>query len=217
MDHYYKYKISNILVIYEDDWLLVIDKPSGLLTIPTPKKESRTLTSILEEDSKKKGVAWRPHPCHRLDRETSGLIIYAKGKSVQKKMMEEFRHRKVKKTYIAFVQGSLNQAKGEIRNPIEALSATTQYKIIRKKNDFTIVEVQPLTGRTNQIRIHFKHIGHPLVGETKYAFRKDFPLRAKRLCLHAQGLEFTHPITKKSIQLHTDLPEDLKEFLNKHP
>ena len=83
----------NIPIIYEDEWLLVADKPSGLLTVPTPKNEKRTLTSILNL-----------YPCHRLDRETSGLIIYAKDKSTQQKMMDEFRGRKVKKTYLAFVR-----------------------------------------------------------------------------------------------------------------
>ena len=87
----------NISIIYEDDWLLVADKPSGLLVIPTPKKESRTLTNILNEDLQNRGIPYRLHPCHRLDRETSGLIIYAKGKSVQQKMMHEFKEKKVKK------------------------------------------------------------------------------------------------------------------------
>jgi 23S rRNA pseudouridine1911/1915/1917 synthase len=195
----------DIPVVYEDDWLLVVDKPSGLLVIPTPKNEKRTLTSIL-------GL----HPCHRLDRQTSGLIIYAKGKSVQKKMMDEFKQRKVKKTYIAFVQGNLAQNQGQIQNPIEGQNAITKYKVIQRIKDFTLVEVMPLTGRTNQIRIHFKQIRHPIVGETKFAFRRDFALKAKRLCLHALALEFIHPVTKKYINLSIDLPQDLKEFLEKH-
>ena len=197
--------LSNIPVIYEDDWLLVVDKPSGLLTIPTPKQESRTLTSIL-------GL----HPCHRLDRETSGLIIYAKVKSAQQKMMEEFRNRKVNKTYIAFVAGVPYKEQGEIKSPIEGESAVTNYKVIEKKDNFAIVEVRPLTGRTNQIRIHFKRIGHPILGETKFAFRRDFKIKAKRLCLHAAALDFTHPLTKKRIQLSLGLPADLNKFLAAH-
>ena len=206
----------NIPIAYEDDWLLVVDKPSGLLVIPAPKKEGRTLTGILNEDLEKRGELYRLHPCHRLDRETSGLIIYAKGKSIQKKMMDEFRYKKVKKTYIAFAQGLLRQAQGEIRIPIEGLAATTRYKIIERRRDFAVVAVNPLTGRTNQIRIHFKRIGHPLVGETKFAFRRDAVLKAKRVCLHAQSLEFIHPLTKKTIRVDTDLPADLGEFLRRH-
>lgn len=196
---------SNIPVIYEDDWLLVVDKPSGLLTIPTPKQESRTLTSIL-------GL----RPCHRLDRETSGLIIYAKGKSAQQKMMEEFKNRRVNKVYLAFVEGIPYKEQGEIKSPIEGESATTKYKVIEKKDNFAIVEVRPLTGRTNQIRIHFKRIGHPILGETKFAFRRDFKVKAKRLCLHAAALDFIHPLTKKRIQLSSGLPVDLSKFLTMH-
>jgi 23S rRNA pseudouridine1911/1915/1917 synthase len=216
MDEPLKYKISNIGVVYEDDWLLVVDKPSGLLTIPTPKRESRTLTSILNGDLEKRGKLYRLHPCHRLDRETSGLIIYAKGKSIQKKMMDEFKQKKVKKTYIAFVQGILPKNQGEIKMPIEGQSAITQYKIIQRRKGFTVVEVQPLTGRTNQIRIHFKSIGHPILGDTRYAFRRDFKIKTKHLCLHARYLDFIHPVNKNIVTLIADLSANLKNFLNKN-
>ncbi len=207
----------NIPVVYEDEWLLVADKPSGLLTIPTPKNEIRTLTSILNEDLKNKNIAYRLHPCHRLDKDTSGLIIFAKGKSTQKKMMELFHKKEVKKTYLAFLKGNLSQEKGIIQNSIEGLSAITKYKVIAKRKDFVVVEVTPLTGRTNQIRIHFRQIGHPVLGETKYAFRRDFQIKAKRLCLHAKSLEFMHPINKRHIRLEPRLPLDLENFLKAHP
>ena len=192
----------NIPIIYEDEWLLVADKPSGLLTVPTPKNEKRTLTSILNL-----------YPCHRLDRETSGLIIYAKNQNIQQKMADEFRARKVRKTYIAFVRGEPDQSQGEIKNRIAGLSAQTRYKVIEKRGDFAILEVNPLTGRTNQIRIHLKQIGHPVLGETKYAFRRDFKIKVKRLMLHAAGLEFKHPVTGKQLCLRLDLPDELKRFL----
>lgn len=206
----------NIPIIYEDDSLMVVDKPAGLLVIPTPKKEPRTLTSILNNDLKERGIAYRLHPCHRLDRETSGLIIYAKGKALQKKLMQEFASRRVKKGYLAFVQGALDKAQGKIKTSIEGESALTKYKVIQKRKDFTVVEAAPATGRTNQLRIHFKHLGHPIVGESKFAFRKDFKLRFKRLCLHAKALEFTHPVTGKTVSLSAELPNDMQEFLNRH-
>ena len=195
----------NIPIIYEDEWLLVADKPSGLLTVPTPKNEKRTLTSILNL-----------YPCHRLDRETSGLIIYAKNQNIQQKMADEFRARKVRKTYIAFVRGEPDQSQGEIKNRIAGLSAQTRYKVIEKRGDFAILEVNPLTGRTNQIRIHLKQIGHPVLGETKYAFRRDFKIKVKRLMLHAAGLEFKHPVTGKQLCLRLDLPDELKRFLESY-
>ena len=205
--------MHNIPIVYEDEWLVVVDKPSGLLTIPTPRNESRTLTSILNQDLKERGVDYRLHPCHRLDRETSGLVIYAKGKSVQKKMMDEFKARSVKKAYVAFVAGCPSKSEGEIKNPIEGQSALTKYKVINRKKDFSVVEVSPVTGRTNQIRIHFKQLGHPLLGETKFAFRKDFTVKAKRLCLHAQTLEFMHPVTGKVISLEAELPQAMRNLL----
>lgn len=206
----------NIPIVYEDEWLLVLNKPPGLLTIPTPKKETRTLSSILNQDLKERGLPYRLYPCHRLDRETSGLIIYAKGKSIQKKLMEEFRQKRVRKVYITFVQGALPKDEGVIRYPIEAKNAVTNYRVIEKRNDFSVVKVIPLTGRTNQVRIHFKQAGHPLVGETLFAFRRDFKLKAKRACLHAKTLEFVHPVTKKNIALAAPLPVDMENFLKNH-
>ncbi|MCM8780254.1 MAG: RNA pseudouridine synthase [Candidatus Omnitrophica bacterium] len=208
--------MRTIVIAYEDQWFTVVDKPSGLLTIASPHKQKRSLTDILNEELKNNNLSYRLHPCHRLDRDTSGLIIYAKGKAVQKKMMDEFKNHLVRKKYIAFVQGQINNASGEINKKIDGLSALTRYRVLERKKDFSVVEVFPLTGRKNQIRIHFKSIGHPIVGEDRFSFRKDFVLRSKRLCLHAKSLEFIHPITHKAVRLEADLPRDLKEFLAKH-
>lgn len=206
----------NIPVVYEDDWLLAVDKPSGLLTIPTPRNEPRTLTSILNEDARQKGQAYRLHPCHRLDRETSGVIVYAKGKSTQQKVMGEFKKGGVHKRYIAFIQGALVQRKGSIRNPLEGRPAVTEYRVLEQYKDFSVVEARPLTGRTNQLRIHFRQIGHPIVGETRFAFRKDFALRAKRLCLHAAAIELSHPATGRRLSLTAALAPELERFLREH-
>jgi 23S rRNA pseudouridine1911/1915/1917 synthase len=206
----------NIPVAYEDDYLVVLDKPSGLLTVPTPKNESRTLESILNDDLKARGVGYRLYPCHRLDRETSGLIIFAKGQSARDKMVDAFRQRMVHKVYTAFVQGLPHPESGEIRKNIEGKEAITKYKVVAKKRLFAILEVTPLTGRTNQLRIHFKSIGHPIVGESKFAFRKDFALKFKRLCLHAAGLTFKHPVTGKPLRLSAPLPQDMGKFLESH-
>lgn len=206
----------NIPIVYEDEWLLVVDKPSGLLTIPTPKKEARTLTSILNADLEERKIAYRLHPCHRLDRDTSGLIIYAKGKSTQQKMMDLFSKRLVSKKYIAFVNGSLEKQSDRISNVIDGEPAVTDYKVINRFSDFTVVEVLPLTGRTNQIRIHFKRMGHPVLGDTKYAFRRDFKIKAKRLCLHAQVIAFKHPVKGEIVNIKAALPEEMKRFLESH-
>ncbi len=195
-----------IPIIYEDQWLLVVDKPSGLLTIPAPKKQRPCLLNILNDDLKNKGIAYRLHPCHRLDQDTSGLIIFAKGKSIQKRMMQDFKERKISKTYLAFVYGRLTRNQGWIRNPVWGKPALTRYQVLQTLKGFSLVRIQPLTGRKNQIRLHFKQIGHPVVGENRFAFRRDFKIKAKRLCLHAQGLDFLHPITKESVHLEVELP-----------
>lgn len=209
--------MRNIPVVFEDDWLYIVNKPSGLLTIPDPGRKTPSLIDIINENLKAANILWRVHPCHRLDRDTSGLLILSKGKAVQKQMMEAFKSRSVSKLYTAFVQGRLTLNKGQVKNPIEGQFACTEYRVIGRHRDFTVVEARPLTGRRNQIRIHFKQLGHPIVGEDKFAFRRDFALRFKRLCLHASELEFTHPVTKERIALRSELPGDMADFMKGHP
>ena len=205
-------------IIYEDDWLVIVDKPSGMLVIPTPKKETNTLTDLLNQNLDERGIEANAYPCHRLDRETSGLIIYAKGKSIQRLMMDEFKRRTVKKTYVTFVHGVIKKdfdtIKGYIynRNKNRNELAITRYKVIERRAYFSVLEVEPITGRTNQIRIQLKGLGHPLLGESVYAFRKDFKLKFRRVALHAKAIEFIHPITKKRLNFISPLPLDLEKF-----
>ena len=206
----------NIPVVYEDEWFLVADKPAGLLVVPTPKKEARTLTSILNEDALLKGYSYRLSPCHRLDRDTSGLIIYAKGKAARKKMEDIFRERKIKKSYFSLVSGIPPKKESRITALVFGLSATTDYRVVKKWKDFSELEVSPLTGRTNQIRLHLKQLGCPILGDYRFALRRDFKIKAKRLCLHAKGLEFRHPFTGSRIRLEAPLPQDLRELLQRH-
>jgi len=203
--------VSGYKIIYEDDCLLVVDKPAGLLTVATPKKEKYTLSSLLNA-----------YPAHRLDREASGLILFARTKKLRQILMEEFRLRRVKKRYIAFVQGALRQKNGAITrkvrdNPYEpAKLALTKYRVIEARNGFSVLEVVPVTGRTNQIRIHFKQLGHPLVGERRFAFAKDFRIKFRRVALHAADLGFIHPLSGRTMSFHSELPADMQEFLKKY-
>lgn len=205
-------------IIYEDEQVIVVDKPSGMLVIPTPKKEKNTLTDLLNRELDERGIEANAHPCHRLDRETSGLIIYAKGKKMQAAMMEEFRQKRIKKVYIAFVHGNVKKDFDIIKKPIynrnknRPSPAATKYKVVERRGDFSIIEAEPVTGKTNQIRIHMKSIGHPLVGESVFAFRKDFELKFKRAALHAAYLRFTHPVTKKLLGFSAPLPGDMEKF-----
>jgi len=207
-------------IVYEDEHIFIINKPSGILVVPTPKGETNTLTDFLNQELDRRGVLANAYPCHRIDRETSGLIIYAKGKSIQEAMMEQFKRHLVKKTYIAFVHGAVRKnsdtLQGNVYNKKKRKTELmiTKFRVIERRKDFTIVEVKPVTGRTNQIRIHFKGLGHPLVGESVYAFRKDFKLRFKRVALHAKALEFSHPVTGKRMNFNLPLADDMVNFIH---
>lgn len=198
-------------IIFEDDSVIVVDKSPGLLTVPTPKKEKNTLSSLL-----------KAYPCHRLDRETSGLIVLARNVDMQRLIMEQFKNKSVKKRYIAFVQGNLNRPEGTIAKYVQdnqferGKYAITKYRLLESRSGFSVIEVTPITGRTNQIRIHFKQIRHPLVGERRFAFAKDFRIKFRRVALHSSDLEFHHPVTRKRMSFHSDLPLDMQEFLKTH-
>ncbi len=204
---------------------MAFEKPAGLLVIPTDKNEPNTLINIVNHQYVSDPVSFHLHPCHRLDRETSGIILFAKGKKYQQVMMEAFKQRKVSKTYVAFVQGKLKRPVGEIKSFISDLDekkfrrhakpvlAITRYKLIQVKKKFSVVEVTPVTGRTNQIRIHLRDLGNPLVGERKYAFGRDYELKFRRVALHASRLEWSSPIDHKKIIVESKLAQDMEVFL----
>ena len=214
-----------IPVVYEDDCCVVFDKPSGLLVVPTPKKELHTLDRLVNLQLKDSLAGVRLFPCHRLDRDTSGVILFAKGREIQEHLMEAFKRHYVRKNYIAFVQGKLPYPTGEIKSEIKDLSdqrfhgerkgkiAITQYKVKERRKGYTVVEVFPITGRTNQIRIQFSEIKHPLLGERIYAFGRDFELKFRRTALHASSLEWQHPKNRRTVKVTAPLPQDMEQFL----
>jgi RluA family pseudouridine synthase len=215
---------ASIPVLFEDDEVMVFNKSANLLVTPAPGKPGRTLTSIVNEQYAACGGK-KLYPCHRLDLETSGAIIFAKGKAAQKKMMDLFHRNQVEKAYVAFVFGSLGADQGELRSRTVNLErrqgrryspsreAALAYEVIRRCRQFSVVRVRPRTGRTNQIRIQFSQIGHPLVGERKYAVGKNHPLRFRRAALHAEELRWVHPETRRPVHVKAELPGDMTDFL----
>ncbi len=218
-----------IRVLYEDDIVVVFDKPSGLLTIPSPHQEKHTLLSLVNEQCGSQD--YQLHVCHRLDRETSGAIMFAKGKAHQQVMMEAFKRHAVRKKYIAFAKGPVKPPVSEIKAPIEdfhqkrfarrgrgfpAPPAVTRYKVLENRRFYSVVEVEPVTGQTNQIRIHFAQKGFPLLGERLYAFGRDFEIKFRRVALHSQELSWRHPRTKEPITVVCELAEDMRRFLEEH-
>ncbi len=208
-------------VVFADGCLTVLNKTAKILVQPAGKIRETTLTSLLEQKTAKKMF-----PCHRLDRETSGLIIYAASRLIQRKVMEEFRERRVRKKYTAFVRGKLKLKSGLLEGYIidtagkrfgeKPKPAQTTYKVLAGFKDWSLLELKPLTGRTNQLRIQLARIGHPILGERKYARGRDFKVKFRRLALHAFFLSFRHPLGRKPLTFQIDLAPDMLEFLNKH-
>jgi 23S rRNA pseudouridine1911/1915/1917 synthase len=209
-------------IVFEDDYIIVLNKKAKLLIQPT-KKERYTLTYALNQYLNEKKE--RAIPCHRLDRETTGLIIYVKDRVVGRRVMEQFKRREIKKRYIAFVKGKLKKKKGVLEGYIldregrehkeRPKKAKTFYQVRREFGNFSVVELEPLTGRTNQLRIQLAKLGNPILGERKYAFRRDFKVNFRRLALHAFYISFIHPVSKERVNLKIDLPQDMKDFLLK--
>ncbi len=222
-----------IKVLYEDEQFMAFYKPAGLLSVASGSKMNKDscLEDMVNEFYREEidGVPGpKLHPCHRLDRETSGVIFFAKGKVNQQLLMDLFHKKLVHKRYIAFVHGRVTRPAGTIRIPVkdafsdkfspdsEAKEASTKYKVLEIRTKFSILEAEPITGRTNQLRIHFKEIGHPIVGENKYIFRKDYDLRFKRTALHAAEIDFKHPVTGKDVKVEAKLSADMMNFLEKN-
>jgi len=206
-----------LTVLYEDDRLVAVDKPPGLLSVPAPGKEGRSLEEIMGVLTREMGIPYRLLPCHRLDRETSGVILFGKGRAPRDAMADLFRRREVRKTYLAFVQGRPARDEGVFTRALEGRPARTEYRVRERRGLYSIVEARPVTGRTNQIRLHFKAAGHPLVGETRFAFRKDFSLSAGRLMLHAAEIGFRDPWTGEDRLIVSGLPRDMERFLVNNP
>jgi len=207
-------------IIYEDACLLAVDKPAGMLVIPAKNEKKASLLELLNKHSKESGSDYAPHPCHRIDKDTSGIVLFAKGKRNQELVMKQFEARQVKKKYIAFVRGTLSTKNGSLVSFIKAVSkftkkkAVTHYNVLGETKMWSVVEVEPITGRQHQIRLQFAEIGHPVLGERIYAFGRDFKVNFRRLALHAQDITLHHPASGKLISLRAELAPDMQKFLD---
>jgi 23S rRNA pseudouridine1911/1915/1917 synthase len=140
-------------------------------------------------------------------------MVYAKGKAMQKKVMDSFQERTVHKTYLALVNGVPGKAKASVRTPIEGQEALTNYELLGSSTEWAAVKVMPVTGRTNQIRIHFARMGHPLLGDAKFGIRKEFKRPFKRTALHAWKLELPHPQSGAVLRLEAPVPADMATLM----
>ncbi|MEW6733589.1 MAG: RluA family pseudouridine synthase [Acidobacteriota bacterium] len=226
-------------ILYEDDHIIAVNKPPSMLSHPSLRERRGSLINALiyhfqQHQQADKSTPW-PALVHRLDRDTSGVILIAKQERALQKLSHQFNERRVQKTYLAIVFGQLDPQAGLIDAPIgrhpalwprwrimekEGKPAQTRYWVEEQLNDFALVKLELLTGRTHQLRIHLAHIGHPIVGDQTYGRRLNkeltethTELHIKRQLLHAATLTFQHPIIKETISLEAPLPKDMAEFL----
>ena len=214
-------------LLYEDEELLVIDKPPGLLTMGTDKERMRTAYFQLTEymRSKSRSGKGRIFIVHRLDRDASGVLVFAKTEEIKVKLQEDWG--KAEKKYYAIVEGKPKKAEDEIESFLtedkfrrvysthkSATSklAVTKYRVLKSGAKFSLLEVSILTGRKNQIRVHLADLGHPIVGDKKYKSTAD---PARRLGLHAFSLEFDHPRTGQKTTFTSEMPKILKQLVDR--
>ncbi len=217
-------------ILYEDEDLAVIYKPAGIVVHPAPGHLDDTLVhGLLLKLRSLSGVGGelRPGIVHRLDKDTSGIMLVAKNDFAHKKLTQDFKERRIEKEYLAILYGRLTQKEGTIEFPIarhpvqrkkmavltEGRQAITKYKVLRLFKKATLVLAKPVTGRTHQLRVHFSHIGHPILGDPIYGGLKPDAPRAERLMLHAYRISFHHPRTGACLSFTKDPPEDFKQYL----
>jgi 23S rRNA pseudouridine1911/1915/1917 synthase len=219
-------------IIYCDRHILVINKTSGMVVHPGAGHRKHTLVNALLfhfPGIKDIGPEERCGIVHRLDKETSGLMVVARNRDAYKGLQEQFKRREVQKVYLGLVWGRMPEREGKFTWAIgrhvkhgERISVSTKkpreavtlYSVQKEYGEFTLLEIKPLTGRTHQIRVHLAASGHSLVGDTRYGCRKT-KIRVPRLFLHASSLSFIHPETKEVVEFSSPLPEDLQNFLDK--
>ncbi|MGC9017670.1 MAG: RluA family pseudouridine synthase [Caldimicrobium sp.] len=217
-------------VLYEDDDLAVIYKPAGVVVHPAPgHKEGTLVHGLLYKLKNLSGIGGklRPGIVHRLDKDTSGLMLIAKNDFTHQALVKAFKERKIKKEYLAILYGQIQPPKGKIEKPIgrhpvhrkkmavlkEGKEAITEYEVLEYFKKATLVCAKPITGRTHQLRVHFNSLGHPILGDPLYeGLKPDLP-KPERLMLHAAKLTFLHPRTKKLLSFHMDPPKDFKKYL----
>ena len=221
-----------IEIIYEDSDIIVVNKPKGMVVHPANGNPDGTLVNaimaICKDSLSGIGGEIRPGIVHRIDKDTSGLLIVAKNDNAHVKMSEQIKNHEVKKTYIALVRGVFKENEATIDMPIgrstsdrkkmavnkNGKNAITHIKVLKRFDKYTLLQVNIETGRTHQIRVHLSHIGYPIVGDYTYSNGKnEFDVIGQ--CLQAQKLEFKHPITQKDMCLEAELPQYFKDILDK--
>ena len=204
-------------IVFEDSHIIVVNKPAGMLMHPSHRENSGTLLNALVHHlNRENGRLVRPGLPHRLDKQTSGLVVAAKSAAAHRRLSEGFMKKRVEKRYLALVEGLVKEDEGVIVAPIgrfadlkmwsvktDGKHSESRFLVRERFTDTTLVELEPVTGRTNQLRIHCQLIGHPIVGDTARGGREF-----SRLCLHAYRLGIIHPATRERMVFETEIPAE---------
>ncbi len=223
--HKMSFRSNNLEIVYEDPYLLVIDKRAGLLSMSNNTRQE-TVQTVLNRYLEKGGGRNTSHIVHRLDRDTSGLMVYAKDIKTQQNLVEGWQQLVTDRRYVALVEGILDDKQGKIESwltedkrfvthssPVDngGKFAVTYYNVLQEGGGYSLVECELMTGRKNQIRVHMADLGHPVVGDHKYGSTDD---SIRRLGLHAYMLCFRHPVTGKLLRFETPIPVCFEKCLN---
>ena len=228
-DHGHKRDLTSqwVKIVYEDAFLLVVDKAKGIVTNTMPGKRTQSVKSILDEYVKRTNRTFAVHTVHRLDRETSGLLLFAKRRDVQQMLTDNWKNLVVDRRYIAVCEGVMEKDNGTVcrwlmddrmfvthSSPVDngGKEATTHYRTLKRGKEYSLVEMKLDTGRKNQIRVHMQDLNHSIAGDYKYGAQTD-PIG--RICLHAYKLAFQHPITGEFLKFDTPIPEAFKNLVKK--
>ncbi|HOJ66730.1 MAG TPA: RluA family pseudouridine synthase [Paludibacteraceae bacterium] len=210
--------IPQMRILYEDDDIIVIDKEAGLLTITTGNGIDITAVSLLKDYVQKQSPYNKIYTVHRLDQMTSGVLVFAKNSEAQHQLRDNWHNMVTKRTYVAVVEGKMDESAGKISSwltenkknymvyssPVDngGKLAITRYKVLQTSDQFSLLELELETGRKNQIRVHLKYLGHPIVGDRKYGASTSIG----RIALHARVLEFYHPVSGEIMHFETPVP-----------
>ncbi len=211
-------------IIYEDEAYIVVNKPAGIPVHPSMDHYTDSLSNEIAFYFNQIGLKKKIRPVNRLDKDTSGIVIFAKNEYIQECLVRQMKSKEFIKKYIAVVNGNLDNLEGTINAPIARKEgsiiercvsetgdiAITHYKVLKRKTDFDIVECILETGRTHQIRVHFAYLGHSLLSDTLYGTSSSL---INRQALHAYKVEFTHPLSKKKVKYIATVPEDLNKLM----
>jgi 23S rRNA pseudouridine1911/1915/1917 synthase len=211
-------------IVHQDDAVLVLDKPPFVMVHPTEPGQVHTLVNGIAHHYREQGIAGKIHPVHRLDRDTSGLVLIARTPAAHRHLSAQLTTRSLKREYLALVSGELRDDHGTIdapigRNPTQPIlrairadgeSARTHYHVLERYPDAALVRLELETGRTHQIRVHMAHLGHPLLGDRQYGRRAG--KRIGRQALHAARMSFVHPASEQRVSFEAPLPPDMERL-----